>query len=129
MGGSLPQMRVACKQEGLHVNDSLVLRRFCQFCRICLRAVPDEPTLFRLASLIQPAAPRTLLDHVAELARMPKATRGRRIRTDGKVVATNIHHPRDSTLVGDAVRVLSRTLKRAAKVLPDPPSLTPLGRG
>jgi IS5 family transposase len=59
------------------------------------------------------------------VARSLKVTRGRKLRTDGTVVETNIHHPPDSTLLGDAVRVLSRTLKHARQVLKDP---TALGR-
>lgn len=34
------------------------------------------------------------------------------------VVETNIHHPTDSALLGDGVRVISRLLRRARKVLP-----------
>jgi IS5 family transposase len=64
-----------------------------------------------------------LLDHVADLARTQKVTRGRKLRTDGTVVETNIHHPTDSTLLGDAVRVLSRPLKKARQVLTDQAAL------
>ena len=96
------------------VNDSLVLR---QFCRVYLETVPDDTTLIRWANLIQPATLHQLLDHIVQLARSLKVTRGRRLRTDGTVVETNIHHPTDSTLLGDGVRVLSRTLKRAQQVL------------
>jgi transposase, IS5 family len=53
-----------------------------------------------------------------ELAHSLKATRGRKLRIDGMVVETNIHHPTDSTLLGDGVRVISRLLRRARKVLP-----------
>ncbi len=34
------------------------------------------------------------------------------------VVESNIHHPTDSALLGDGVRVISRLLRRARKVLP-----------
>lgn len=34
------------------------------------------------------------------------------------VVETNVHHPTDSALLGDGVRVLSRLLRRARKTLP-----------
>ncbi len=34
------------------------------------------------------------------------------------VVETNIHHPTDSALLSDGVRVLSRLLRRAKKLLP-----------
>ena len=40
--------------------------------------------------------------------------RGRKLRTDTTVVETNIHYPTDSTLLGDGIRVLSRSLKRIA---------------
>src|SRR3990172_2491430 len=104
------------------VNDSLVLR---QFCRVYLQPVPDDTTLIRWANLIQPDTLHHLLDHVVDLARALKVTRGRKLRIDGTVVETNIHYPTDSTLLGDGVRVLSRTLKRAQQVVGD---VTQLGR-
>jgi IS5 family transposase len=110
------------EQTEYNVSDSLVLR---QFCRIYLNAVPDDTTLIKWANVIQPQTLHELLDHVTELARSLKVTRGRKLRTDGTVVETNIHHPTDSTLLGDAVRVLSRTLKQAHKVLRDPTALSP----
>ena len=41
-------------------------------------------------------------------------TEGHKLRTDTTVVETNIHYPTDSTLLGDGIRVLSRSLKRLA---------------
>lgn len=96
------------------VNDSLVLR---QFCRVYLQPVPDDTTLLRWANLIQPDTLHDLLDHVVDLARSLKVTRGRKLRIDGTVAETNIHHPSDSTLLADGVRVLGRTLKRAQAVV------------
>jgi len=58
-----------------------------------------------------------LLDHVVKLACRLKVTRGRKLRTDGTVVERNIHHPTDSGLLVDGVRVLSRTLKQAQQVI------------
>jgi transposase, IS5 family len=98
------------------VADSLVLR---QFCRVYAERLPDDTTLIRWANLIQPETLHQLLDHVVELARQRKVTRGRKLRIDGTVVETNIHHPTDSTLLYDGIRVLSRTLKRAAHLLQD----------
>jgi hypothetical protein len=37
---------------------------------------------------------------------------GRRMRVDTTVVETNIHYPTDSSLLGDGVRVLTRTMKK-----------------
>jgi transposase, IS5 family len=98
------------------VADSLVLR---QFCRVYAERVPDDTTLIRWANLIQPETLHHLLDHVVELARQRRVTRGRKLRIDGTVVETNIDHPTDSTLLYDGIRVLSRTLKRAAHLLQD----------
>jgi transposase, IS5 family len=53
-----------------------------------------------------------------ELARSLKVTRGRKLRVDSMVVETNVHHPTDSALLADGVRVLSRLLRRAKKALP-----------
>ena len=96
------------------VSDSIVLR---QFCRVYLNKVPDDTTLIRWANLIRPETLHALLDHVVTLACRLKVTRGRKLRTDGTVVETNIHHPTDSSLLVDGVRVLSRTIKRAKAVL------------
>lgn len=96
------------------VADSLVLR---QFCRVYAERVPDDTTLIRWANLIQPPTLHALLDHIVGLAQHLKVTRGRKLRIDGTVVETNIHHPTDSTLLNDGVRVLSRTLAKAKRVL------------
>ena len=96
------------------VNDSIVLR---QFCRIYLQAVPDDTTLIRWANLIGSETLAELNDRVVQLARSLKVTRGRKLRVDSTVVETNIHHPSDSRLLGDGVRVVSRLLRRAKEVL------------
>jgi IS5 family transposase len=54
---------------------------------------------------------------VVESARALKVTRGRRLWVDGMVVETISHHPTDSRLLGDGVRVLGRLLRRAKQVL------------
>jgi transposase, IS5 family len=91
-----------------------------QFCRVYVAPVPDDTTLLRWANLIQPETLHRLLDHVVLLARSLQVTRGRKLRIDGTVVATNIHHPTDSTLLYDGVRVLGRTLAKARAVLQKP---------
>jgi IS5 family transposase len=98
------------------VGDSLVLR---QFCRVYAEKVPDDTTLIRWANLIQPNTLHRLLEHITDRARHLKVTRGRKLRIDGTVVQTNIHYPVDSTLLGDGVRVLSRTIRRAKSLIAD----------
>ena len=96
------------------VGDSLTLR---QFCRLYLEPVPDDTTLIRWAHLIAPETLVALNDRVVELARSLRVTRGRKLRVDSTVVETTIHHPTDSRLLGDGVRVLSRLLRRAKAVV------------
>jgi IS5 family transposase len=97
------------------ISDSIVLR---QFCRLYLEPAPDDTTLIRWANQIGPETVASLNDRAVELARSLKVTRGRKLRVDSMVVETNIHHPTDSALLSDGVRVLSRLLRRAKKALP-----------
>jgi len=97
------------------VSDSIVLR---QFCRLYLEGAPDDTTLIRWANVIGAQTVAALNDRAVELARSLKVTRGRKLRVDSMVVQTNIHHPTDSALLRDGVRVRSRLLRRAKKALP-----------
>jgi IS5 family transposase len=97
------------------VSDSIVLR---QFCRVYLEPAPDDTTLIRWANTIGSETIASLNERAVELARSLKVTRGRKLRVDSMVVETNIHHPTDSALLGDGVRVLSRLLRSAKKALP-----------
>ncbi len=99
-----------------YVRDSLVLRRFC---RVYFEKVPDDTTLIRWANQITPETLEALNARVTEIATEMKVTRGRKLRTDGTVVESNIHYPTDSSLLNDGVRVISRTLKRAQTMLGD----------
>jgi transposase, IS5 family len=96
------------------VADSLILR---QFCRLYLEPAPDDTTLIRWANQIDPATLEKLNERVVALARQAKVTRGRKLRVDGTVVATNIHHPTDASLLADGVRGISRQLRRARALL------------
>ena len=88
-----------------------------QFCRIYAAPVPDDTTLLRGANLLHPATLQQWLEHVGGLARSLKITPGRQLRIDGTVVSTTIHHPTDSPLRYEGVRVLSRTLTKAKQVV------------
>jgi IS5 family transposase len=102
------------EQTELQVADSLVLR---QFCRVYFHAVPDHTTLCKWAKLIQPETLEAFNERILALAIGSKLTRGRKLRMDGTVAETTIHHPTDSSLLADSVRVLGRTLTRAKKIL------------
>jgi IS5 family transposase len=96
------------------VKDSLVLRRFC---RVYFEDVPDDTTLIRWNNQIKPETIKALHERVVQLVCELKVSKGRKLRTDGTVVETNIHYPTDSSLLSDGVRVLSRYLKQAQQVV------------
>jgi IS5 family transposase len=113
--------KLSYERTEYQVRDSLVLR---QFCRVYLQDVPDDTTLIRWAGLIQPKTLERFNQRVTQLAAQLKVTRGRKLRTDGTVVETNIHLPSDSSLLADSVRVLGRTLSRAKQVLDEQAELS-----
>jgi IS5 family transposase len=92
------------------VTDSLTLR---QFCRVYLNPVPDEKTLMRWNNLLRGETLEKFNARVAELAVEHKVTKGKKLRTDGTVVESNIHPPSDSRQLADSVRVLERTVQQA----------------
>lgn len=108
--------RFTYRETEWHVGDSLVFRWFC---RVYFNVVPDHSTLNRWALLIRPETLHAFNERVDTLAKELKVTCGRKLRTDGTVVETNIAYPRDSKLLADGVRVLCRTIKRIKEVISD----------
>ncbi len=102
------------RETAERVADSLVLRWFC---RVYFQRVPDATTLLRWAHTIQPETRHALNDRVVQLATQARVTQGRKLRIDGTVVQTAIHHPTDSSLLVDGVRVLSRVLRRSKSLV------------
>ncbi len=51
---------------------------------------------------------------IVEQAKEATILAGKKLRTDTTAVETNIHHPTDSSLLADSVRVMSRSLQRIA---------------
>ena len=96
------------------VSDSLTLR---QFCRLYLKEAPDDKTIMRWNNLLREETLEKFNTRVAELAVLHKITKGKKLRTDGTVVASNTLRdpPSDSRQLADSVRVLERTVQRARK--------------
>ena len=97
------------------VQDSLVLR---QFCRVYLNPVPDDTTLIKWANLVQADTLEQFNDRITQLALAHKITKGKKLRTDGTVVETNIHAPSDNRQLADGVRVLTRIVQKIHKLRP-----------
>src|SRR6266852_8555292 len=74
---------------------------------------------FGFPNTLKPETLHALNDRVVELARQAKVTQGRKLRLDATCVQTEIHHPTDSGLLVDSVRVLSRFVQRAKGLIKD----------
>jgi IS5 family transposase len=95
------------------VRANLVYR---QFTRVGAEKVPDAKTLGKLAVALGPEIIEQIHRRVVAIAHERQIIRGRRLRLDTTVVETDIHYPTDSSLLGDGVRVLTRTMQRIAKL-------------
>jgi len=91
------------------VKGNLVYRHFC---RIELGKVPDAKTMVRYGQLLDEEALRPIFERIVHRATASGVTRGRRMRVDTTVVEAPIHHPTDSDLCADVVRVVGRELER-----------------
>jgi IS5 family transposase len=94
------------------VRSNLVYRRFTRF---DADPTPNYSTFSRCFALLGPDLTQRVHERVVAKAREEKVARGRRLRTDTTVVESNIHYPTDSSLLGDGVRVLTRSLQGIAK--------------
>lgn len=100
-----------------HLADSTTYRAFCH-----LGISDGAPSASALQRDIKQVQPETLeaINHII-LADAVHAgiEKGRKVRVDCTVVESNIHHPTDSSLLVDSVRVLSRLMGRARENLVD----------
>jgi IS5 family transposase len=88
-----------------------VYRRFTHF---DAETTPDFTTFSRTFALLSPAVTAALHQRVVGLACEQSVAQGQKLRTDTTVVESNVHYPTDSSLLGDGIRVLSRSLQRIA---------------
>jgi transposase, IS5 family len=95
------------------VRANLVYR---QFTHVGAGKVPDAKTLGRIGLALGPAVVERLHRRLVAIASECGVVKGRRMRVDTTVVETNIHYPTDASLLGDGVRVLTRTMKKITKL-------------
>lgn len=96
-----------------HLADSRAYRWFCGFG--IGDTIPSESTLNRDVKKVRAetleAINRIILCDAADQG----IEKGRKVRVDCTVTETNIHHPTDSSLLWDGVRVLCRLTQRASE--------------
>jgi IS5 family transposase len=93
------------------LRSNLIYRRFTRF---DAETTPDFTTFSKLFALLSPADTQQIHQRVVGLAREQGVAPGRKLRTDTTCVESNVHYPTDSSLLGDGIRVLSRSLQRIA---------------
>src|ERR1700720_3227255 len=95
------------------VRANLVYR---EFTRVGAAKAPDAKTMGRWGVALAPEVIKQIHERMVQIAHSNGITQGRRMRVDTTVVETNIHYPTDSSLLGDGVRVLTRTMKKITKI-------------
>jgi transposase, IS5 family len=91
-----------------HLMDSATYRRFAQLGS--LTPTPSKSALAATVRRIRPATLARLNDRLVTSAPARAVDPARLVRMDATVVPVAIHHPTDSSLLWDAVRVLDRLL-------------------
>jgi IS5 family transposase len=97
------------------IADGYTLRQFTQFFS---HPVPKHDAFHRAFVRLTPATLEAVNQQVVQAAVALGLEDGKKLRTDTTVVEADIHHPTDSTLLWDTVRVLSRLVGRLDKLLP-----------
>ena len=107
----LKQMNGFSYQElAFHLADSRCYRAFCGF-GIDEKS-PRKSALQDNIKRVQPETLELVNRLVLAMASQEKVESGRKVRVDCTVVESNIHHPTDSSLLYDSVRVLARLMER-----------------
>jgi IS5 family transposase len=96
------------------VRANLVYR---DFTRVGAGKTPDAKTMGRWSVALGADVIKQIHSRMVTMAQSHGLTEGRRMRVDTTVVETNIHYPTDSSLLGDGVRVLTRTMKKITKIV------------
>ena len=110
----------AYRQVRSQVKGSLALR---QFTRVYGHTVPNHATMNDWELALKPVTVRLINQRMVALAVEYGVTEGKKLRTDGTVVETNIHYPTDSSLLADSVRVLGRMLRVGREVVGSRPEV------
>lgn len=104
------------EELAFHLIDSMSYRRFC---RIGFAdSAPSRSTLQANITRLSPATLELINDCLAIIAEEQGIESGENVRVDSTPVLTRIHHPTDSSLLWDSIRVLTRLMTRLRELLP-----------
>lgn len=94
------------------LRSNLLYRRFTHY---DADPTPDFTVFSRTFALLGPDVTEQVLRRVVGIACEQGVARGERFRVDSTVIESNVHYPTDSSLLGDSIRVLTRSLSKIAE--------------
>src|SRR5688572_19942625 len=103
--------RWSFRQLEYELRHSLLYRRFTRFFE---DPIPDFSCFSRTFALFGPDGTQQIHQRVVQKAQEQSLIRGNKLRVDTTAVETNIHYPTDSSLLADAIRVMTRLHNRIA---------------
>jgi IS5 family transposase len=113
------QRQLSYEELAFHLEDSASFRAFA---RLPLAWSPKKSVLHQTISAIRPETWEAVNHALVVSAKQQKLESGATVRIDSTVSAALMHEPSDSTLLWDAVRIMTRLLRRAA-ALPGAPAI------
>jgi transposase, IS5 family len=113
------QRQLSYEELAFHLEDSASFRAFA---RLPLRWSPKKSVLHQTISALRPQTWEAVNQALLVSAQQEKLESGATVRIDSTVSAALMHQPSDSTLLWDAVRVMTRLLRRAGR-LPEAPAM------
>ena len=113
------QRQLSYEELAFHLEDSASFRAFA---RLPLRWSPKKSVLHQTISALRPQTWEAVNQALLVSAQQEKLESSATVRIDSTVSAALMHQPSDSTLLWDAVRVMTRLLRRAGR-LPEAPAI------
>ena len=114
----LKQYRQLTYEElAFHLEDSDAFRSFS---RLEMGQYPCKSVLQENIKAIREETWEIILREILTYAKKEKIETGRVVRVDSTAVETDIHHPTDSTLLSDGIRIITRWLAEGKELTPEP---------
>ena len=114
----LKQYRQLSYEElAFHLDDSAAFRRFA---RLEMGQYPSRSILQDNIKAITEQSWEEIHQQLLGYACKHKIETGRKVRLDSTAIETDIHHPTDSTLLADGMRIITRWLKAGKNLTPVP---------
>ena len=113
------QRQLSYEELAFHLEDSASFRAFA---RLPLKWSPKKSVLHQTVSAIGALTWEAINQVLLVSAQQAKLESGATVRIDSTVSAALMHPPSDSTLLWDALRVMTRLLRRAER-LPQAPAM------